>query len=484
MNLKQSIKNWSPGVLQIIVLLTLLQLFITLLTNGFALSADEAMWHYIGRNWFRHGLVPYSGGVDNKSPLFFAVFGLSDLFFGVNYWFPRVLGTLCQSAGIYYIYKIAYHIAGKQAAMLAISFYGLSVLWHCADGKYVSYTETYEVLFIIIAFYIFLTRQNNAGAFLSGFPAAVGLGFRLSAIFGIITLFIASLHRDKKYTVVFCAGVLAGLGLLAILFVIAGINLGEVFTYALTDNFGTGSTTDHSLLWRLEQLCGMFFYSEMVLFYPLLLAYWFIKRKLDWLLLWLLLEFIGLNIVGNYARIQLKDLLPAFSLISAFAVTHIIKTYNISAARAFLIVWVCFFPKLLEPLVNLKKLFVKDNTKTENISSQPDESRSKQLGLWIKANTTRNQKVFVAGFGAQVQVYSERLSPTIYFNVTQTALAKKRFFADMETNQPDVVLVPRFPEYVKYVSTDLRKYVDSLVARSYHLEGNLNGYNIYRIKSK
>src|SRR6185503_9226420 len=107
---KERINRREPSFLQLIVLLTLIQLFIALLTNGFALSSDEAMWHYIGRNWFRNGLVPYSGGVDNHSPLIFAVFGLSDKLFGVNYWFPRLLGTLCQSVGVFYIYKSATHI--------------------------------------------------------------------------------------------------------------------------------------------------------------------------------------------------------------------------------------------------------------------------------------------------------------------------------------------------------------------------------------
>src|ERR1700748_2669390 len=179
---KQNSSRFELTPLQLILLLAGLQLFITLLTNGFALSSDEAMWHYIGRNWFRHGLPPYSGGADNKSPLIFAVFGLSDWLFGVNYWFPRVLGTICQSVGIYYVYKIANQIAGKRAGILAITFYGLSVLWHCVDGRYASHTETYEVMFIIISFYLYLNSQNNKGFFLSGFLAGIGLGFRVSAV--------------------------------------------------------------------------------------------------------------------------------------------------------------------------------------------------------------------------------------------------------------------------------------------------------------
>src|ERR1700744_4862213 len=178
MTTSQAFKNWQPKPLQILTVLLILQLFVTLFTDGYVLSFDEASWHYIGRNWFRNGLVPYNGGVDNKSPLFFVVFGISDLLFGVNYWFPRVVGTLCQSLGIWYVYKIATHVAGKQAGMLAISFYGLSVLWHGVDGRYVSYDETYDALFIILAFYSFVTSQSKKGYFISGFLAGIAVGFR------------------------------------------------------------------------------------------------------------------------------------------------------------------------------------------------------------------------------------------------------------------------------------------------------------------
>ena len=232
--------------LRIIIILTLIQLFITLLTNGFAMSSDEATWHYIGRNWFRNGLIPYSGGVDNKSPLFFAVFGLSDILFGVNYWFPRLFGTLCQSIGIFYLYKIADHAAGKRAGLLAISFYGLSVLWHGADGRYVSYTETYEVMLTVISFYFFLKAQNKRSFFTIGFLVAIALAFRLSAFFSIAAMIITSLHKKRVYTLTYCLGVLSGLLFLVLLGFIAGIDLHGVYIYGFADNFGRGSTTDHN----------------------------------------------------------------------------------------------------------------------------------------------------------------------------------------------------------------------------------------------
>src|ERR1700686_3977060 len=93
--------------LQLILIIAIIQCVISFLTDPLILTFDESMWQYIGRNWIRNGMVPYTGGVDNKSPLIFLVFGISDRLFGVNYWFPRLLGIAVQSAGIFFLYKIA-----------------------------------------------------------------------------------------------------------------------------------------------------------------------------------------------------------------------------------------------------------------------------------------------------------------------------------------------------------------------------------------
>ena len=480
------IRGWTRNPLCIILVLTLLQLFIALLTNGFAMSSDEATWHYIGRNWFRNGLVPYSGGVDNKSPLFFAVFGLSDTLFGVNYWFPRVFGTICQSIGIFYLYKIADHIAGKRAGMLAISFYGLSVLWHGADGRYVSYTETYDVLFTILSFYFFLKAQSGKGFFISGFLAAVAVAFRLSAFFSIAAMLLASLRQKRGYTLAYIPGVLSGLFSLGLMGILAGINLHDVYIYGFADNFGRASTTDHDLLWRSVQFHTMFFYSEVILFYPLVLAYLFIKRRIDWLLLWLILVFAGINALGNYARVDLKELLPAMSLVGAFALDYLIQKYQLPAKQIMLIIWLCFSPKIVEPFLNFTRLFTGEFQFAKNFCHEPyilpDESAGRQLGLWVKANTLPQEMVFVAGGGQQVQVYSERVSPGIYFSVTQTAIAKKRFFEDMKRNRAAMILVPLFPEYRQTVDDDLKTYIDELVAKDYYFVTCMFNYNVYRMR--
>lgn len=486
MAIKVAGKRLELGPVQIILLLALLQVFVTLLTDGFCLSFDEAMWHYIGRNWFRHDLVPYSGGADNKSPLIFAVFGLSDALFGVNYWFPRVLGTIFQSVGIYYVYKIAKHISGERTGKIAILFYGLSLIWHGTGGRYVSYTETYEIMFVIMAFYLGITAKGKMGFFLSGLAAGAGFGFRLSAIFGIITILAASFHRSKTSALIFCVGGFSAICFLLMIAAFAGIGFHDLFTYGLADNFGPGSTTDHTLMWKLENFSDKFFYTELILFYPLALVYFFIKRKTDLFVLWLIMEFIGIAILGKYTNVHLKEMLPPLSLINAFAVAHLINVYKIPVKHTVAIILIMFFPKLLEPLVNLKKLLFKqpENTTTACMEPYPipDEGSRKQLGLWIKDNTLTGEKVFVAGYGAQVQAYSERLSPTIYFNVTQTDMARRVFFKELPQNKPEMILVPLFPDYKQNVSPDLRQFVDTLVIHSYYFFSCRDSYNIYKIK--
>jgi hypothetical protein len=486
MSLNNTTRRWEPGPLYLIISLALLQLLVTLFTNGFTLSFDEAMWHYIGRNWFRNGLVPYAGGIDNKSPLIFAIFGLSDKFFGVNYWFPRVLGTVLQSVGIYYVYKIAKHISGEQAGKLSILIYGLSLLWHSTGGRYVSYTETYDVLFIVVAFYLFLTSQNERGFFASGFMAGTGLGFRLTGFFGIITIFTGCLQKSKRAALMFSVGVLSGIFFLAVVGFFAGIDLHNVFTYMLTDNFGPGSATDHPLSWRMANFSDKFFFSGIALFYPLITAYLFIKRRIDLFALWLIFEFVGFNMVGIYDTAHFKELLPALSLMSAFSISYLINTYKLRVKPVMLVVCIIFFPKITEPFINLKKVLRGEPGKTETYCQKPfikpEEGYAKKLGWWIKSNTAAQDMVFVAGFGAQVQAYSERLSPTVYFNVTQTPIAKKRFYQDLDSNKPVLILIPLFSEYEQHVDPDMRQYIDYLVKKQYNLYGCMYNYNIYRIK--
>src|ERR1700739_2288358 len=298
--IKDSTRSEYRTILLIIGLLFILQIAIALLTDGFCLSFDEAMWHYIGRNWFRNSLAPYAGGADNKSPLIFAVFGLSDKLFGVNYWFPRVLASVCEAIGLFYVYKIARLVAGHRAGILVISFYGLSLLWYDTGGKYVSYTETYEVLFVIVAFYRFLTAKEKQDAFIAGLLIGIATAFRITAVFAALLILVNCFRKNRSYALMFAGGTITPILALVLLAALLGINPGTMFTNMLFDNFSSGSAADHSLSWKLHNFADKFIWSAIPLFYSLVLGYLFIKRKADILVWWFILAFVGICAVGIF----------------------------------------------------------------------------------------------------------------------------------------------------------------------------------------
>jgi hypothetical protein len=480
--------------IRIIAGLAILQLFIALFNAHLTFTHEESMWHYIGRNWIRHGMQPYTGGADNKSPLIFLVFGISDWLFGVNSVFPRILGSIIEMIGVYYLYRIAVHVGSNPAkgrdghyeGLFVVSIYGFSLLWKMSGGKLVSFTETYATTFVIISFYHCFRANKNRHYFISGLLAGIGFGFRFSALFAIAAISITCLRRSIKAALLFTCGIITACLVLALLAYIAGIHLSDIIHYGITDNFGKGSTTDHSLQWKLESFINNFFESELVLFYPFVFGYIFLKRKFDPLVTWLIFAFIGINLLGIYARPHFKELLPALSLISAMTLADLVYDYKFPFKPLLLIVCICFFPKQIEPFIGLKK-WIKGTTATaghcDPENPQSNEDMEKQLGLWIKANTKPTDLVYVAGFGARVQVYSERISPTTYFNVTQTPSARQQLSKDLINTMPDLIAIPAFENYINYVHEDIRNTVKHVVQDHYRFETCKHGYDIFRLKN-
>jgi 4-amino-4-deoxy-L-arabinose transferase-like glycosyltransferase len=484
-----SVPERSPawGLLAIFIALIGLQLIAGFLTYESTLTFDESIWQYIGRNWFRLGRIPYAGGVDNKSPLIFAVFGLSDKLFGVNYWFPRLLGIGFQSLGLIYVYKTGKLLFNRRTGLLAFIIYGFSIAWHSAGGKYVSYTECYGVCFTILAVYLCLSPNRKYAHFLGGIMAGLGIMFRISAIFGFLAIFLYLLLKKRRKLIPFVSGMSISILIIAIFLSMAGIRISDIFLFALTDNFGYGSVTDQSLFWKMNVFFNHFFYSELVLFFPGVIGFLSIKRCPSLLLFWLIAEFLGILMLGLFSTQHFKSILPALSLINAFSVAWLIEHYTLPVKQSMLVVFICFFPKLLEPLVAFKGIFhfsgMGSNAETVGQAYPETDQTKKLLGLWIKSNTTPETRVFIAGFGAIAQAYSERLSPSVYFNVTQTQRARKVFFNEMNLHTPDMICIPAFSTYIDYVRSDIRDFITELSTCKYDLKYVKYGYHIYLKKN-
>jgi hypothetical protein len=151
-----------------------------------------------------------------------------------------------------------------------------------------------------------------------------------------------------------------------------------------------------------------------------------------------------------------------------------------------IIVWICFFPKTLEPIWGLRKMFrsviIPPKTYCDNPGVITDEEAERRLGKWIKTVTTDTDLVYVAGYGARVQLFSERISPALYFNITQNNYSKTQIYRDLENKPPAMIVIPVFSSYKNWVDRDVRDYIDKLVADRYVFDKCLYGYGIYRKK--
>lgn len=467
----------------LIVGLSVIQFFIAVFTHSLSFTHEEAMWQYIGRNWVNNGLAPYAGGVDNKSPLIFYIFGISNKLFGNNIWFPRLVGTLVQSVGILFLYKSVVLLSGKRAAVFSTVIYGLSLTWLITGGRYVSFTETYSVALILAAFYYSVKAENFNHYFISGLLAGAGICFRLTGIFGTIAILILIIQKNYKRLPAFIFGLLFSFLLFVIWLLISDIKFQDFIFYSFIDNFGAGSITNLPFTVKWNNFKEAFILSPLLLFYPFLIHGILSVQKNKIILIWLCLEFIGTIAIGEFARNHLKQVLPALSIIAGISVSLLIETYKLSFRWVYSALVILFFPKTLEPLYGIKNgLYPIEEKSAELCSSpykQPDPYQLKLLGLWLKNNSKPSDKVLIAGMGAQVHAYSERASPSIYFNVTQTAAAKKKFFQDVISNYPDIILIPKFSYNGEKINDEIMNFVSDLAAKNYSFTGCYFGYDFY-----
>jgi 4-amino-4-deoxy-L-arabinose transferase-like glycosyltransferase len=113
---------------------------------------------------------------------------------------------------------------------------------------------------MIISIYFSIVFQKNKYAFAGGLFAGLGFGFRFSAAFGILPVFIFTFKRNWKSAFSFLLGILTSIGMLIVLAELAGIKLNEFLFYGLTDNFGSGSATNHSLAWKVQRFADGFLF--------------------------------------------------------------------------------------------------------------------------------------------------------------------------------------------------------------------------------
>ncbi|MDA0833958.1 MAG: glycosyltransferase family 39 protein [Planctomycetota bacterium] len=491
-------------------LLSLLPILMLVIANG-EMGNDEGIWSYIGRIWIDQGIPPYRGAVENKTPGIFLLFTVAQAVWGLQVYFVRMIGVLavCCSAGL--IYCIGRELCDRRAGLLAMLVFGLSMGWSLTDGPYAAQTETFMVLFSVLAFYgLFRAVDISCGSLhsnanpMSAVPRAVtsshffwlavaGFSIGLSIAFKQIAVTTAGAMM-LSFFVLMCAkgsgacstgsliggiativmGVVVATALSVVPLLFSGVSLGEYIDGAWLILANAGSSPV-GIFSRIHRMLQVFTNSKMTLFYPFIIIFLILnpmrtKPTAACLLIWLICDFIGVNGSGAYFGHQLRQLLPVLSLICGISMSQIeLRVANDDSGRLFkkmaitAALYLMFFPysSCSQNLYRLKFGF--HDPKVE-------------LGYWLRDHTEPGDYVYVHGTVCDVVTScSGRLSSSRYFNnvfVSDDAAQSQRLH-DL-SNHPPRYFLHQQPG-IEF-DANLKYYLE----QHYQLERIDNGFAIYR----
>lgn len=443
---------------------------ITLLLISVACSApmgnDEGIWNYISRLWVKENLPPYVGGLENKTPGIFLLFGFSNFLFGVNFWFPRLLGIISLIIATVFVYKIGKELHSKTAGIFGMLIFGLTMTWPFVDGTYIAQTESFMILFTILAFHTLIKMPQRF--FLIGLFLGLAISFKQVAIFDALAIFfIINFFRKArlKDNIFLLLGIICATFLALLPLLLSGTHLSDYFYGAWRlllygDHFSLNERVRLFIkIWSGPE-------ARLLLFLPLLFIVVAQKRDYFWpLFVWAVFCFLGVNLSGNYYGHQFKQLVPPIALMSGIFIADLIgrpKLISFAAAVVFLL-WL--------PVDMLKFDFVMPNKLADS---------RRDLGLLLNKETIKGDYVYIYGRGGNpVMAYSDRKSSSRYFNsfFINNGAEKKELLNDLVKNQPKYILLPQNEESHSFYE------LDQIIRQSYSLQMEQGNYQIYKVKT-
>ncbi len=393
---------------------------------------DEGIWSYIGQMWSDYGILPYTGTIENKTPGIFYLFALSYAFFDEAIRLPRLTGIILTSVSAMIIYFMANRLYDRKTGFFSGLVFVLIMPTHAVGGDSPAQTETFMVFFTVLSFLAIvkcghIRNLNYYGkTFCSGFLVALAVAFKQVAVFDLaaVLVFTSYLNQHEKqqnvkdFTVVI-AGAMVGTFCSILPLLINGLSINHYILGAWTILLNSGSSNS-SLLNRFEKFTEAFLDARFILFYISLIWYISNRRKslksdplVNFWLIWLGLDFIAVSASGYYFEHQLKQIVPALSIITGLFVNQSyqavknkcrlsnVKNYGFSIGLFFLIIF--------SPFIIFERRYW-------GFDRYEFSRQAQEVGLCVRENTEKDDYVLYWGSRNQVMSFSQRRCPSRYFN--------------------------------------------------------------------
>ena len=454
--------RWLP-----IAILVLFFLLLSLISLGRPTGNDEGVWLYVGKMWMQEGMVPYVDTLEGKTPGIFYVYALASLFPGIGFLAGRLLAigaSVCAASVIFYGLQ-KYH--SRAAGLVGTACFSLAFCWS-STGVNPSTTDTYVVLFVIVSWLSALKAwsvyERSGRVFLwpvlSGIAMGLATNFKQIAItsfmaFILVVLLYGALRRDWKRTFcalsAFCIGIVLAFSSVTLPLFVTGVSLREYWEGAWLILLQPGAATEAAITHRLYVGLVKWSSAEMRLFLPFLLCLlWMFVRNpakrfaAGALLIWIFLDFLGVNASGRYYSHQFKQILPSLCVMAGFVSGEFIEKSFPERAR--------YRQALAALLVTLTLVFFPAHAVINGISALVFQrsDRAREIGYWVRDHSTEEDYVQLAGGAiSAVLPFTGRKAPGRLFHhcVWDIPGARYEFLHDVELRPPRYVIFHSQPDW-------------------------------------
>ena len=317
--------------------------------------------------------------------------------------FIRFIGIISTVVSSLLIYFIGRKLHSRLAGIFGIYVFGLTMTWGLLDGECTSQTETFMILFSILSFYFVIKGKDHRiwkyWLILTGISMGIAIAFKQIAITTTLALIFFILvytmkNKTKKDALFGLILLVFGIGISTFISIIplllSGVTFKDYVDGAWSILLSPGSSA--SLTDHMYGFFRIWLNSRIAVFYPCLFLLVFqrdiVKNSYFFgLLVWLLFDFIGVNVSGNYFGHQIKQLMPALSVIIGVLLSNLMttlkqmnsaETKNISITITILII--ILFP-------------YKDIIINGYLKGYPNHE--KEIGVWLKENTNEKEYVYI-----------------------------------------------------------------------------------------
>lgn len=465
------IKKKCFPIIVILILIIVLQIFLRLYLPS-SLDRDEFIYGYIAQRLLA-GDTLYRDVFDNKPPVIYWLYTLVFKIFGQSLGAIRIVALIFSLITTLLIFLIGRLIWGNWAGLSAAAFHAIF-----SGGPYVEGTtanaEIFMLPFIILSFYFFLLAGRRKDKkffllFLAGL--SVGLAFMIKpvAITNLAALVIFCFFLPRKIILRAAIFLILGFSVFPAVFsgyfVIKG-TFSEYFLGAFLIHKDYLSHTHSfflnpiiSLEKAIQKTFEIALVENSILWIAALggIIYFLInsleRKKIENLIfiIWLVFSFLGVMMGGNYFPHYYLQVIPALSFLAGYFLYSIKK---IIFSKNYYLLKLLFFLFFIPPIISHHVFYKKVISYRLNYWIHD----ALLIGSLIRDQAKPTDTIFVWDKAPEIYFYSQRKSASKFFVYAPWAekklQVKKSILNDLQEKKPSFIIINPQPDTAVFEELD------------------------------